>query len=376
MNFAKVDAFVAGQEKRGFPSSDLTIVKDGEVVFHKRYGYANEEKTRETSDRDMYYLYSLSKVSTCVGALRAIERGLISLDDPVAKYIPAFADVKVRRQGGEPTPAETVMTVRHLFTMTGGLNYNLFSPSIRAARDAGITDTLSIVSRIAEEPLDFEPGSSYQYSLCHDVLAAVVEVASGMRFADYQQKEIFDPLGMTDTTYHMNEEQKSRLVDLYRYNGATYTAEKWVGSNGYILGPDYDSGGAGLSSTGLSYARLAAALSNGGVSTDGYVLLKPETVELMQKNQLGDHALKVFGDGRFGGYGWGLCCRTHIRPDISLSPSSPGECGWDSAANAYFLADPRRKVGIVYLTHVLGCNMGYDRYHPVIRDLVYEGLEG
>ena len=377
MDCSKLDAFLSDMETRGIPACDLAVTVEGKPVYRGIYGFADEAKTRQASDRDMYYLYSLSKVALCTGALRALERGLIRLDDPVSDYLPSYRHLMVKRPDGSVTPAERVMTVRHLFAMAGGLDYDLHTPAIRRAREQGKTDTLSIVSLFPEKPLLFEPGTSYEYSLCHDVLAAVVEVASGMRFADYQKREIFDPLGMTETTYHPTPEQNARLSELWRYNDATYTARTETKEHIRIfcIGDEYDSGGAGIVSTASSYLPLIAALSNGGTSADGYPLLRPETVSMLSENQLSPEGTRKFAAGRFAGYGFGLCCRTHLRPDISLSSSSVGEFGWDSAANAYAMMDPIRKIGIQYVTHVLGCTCGYQLFHPAIRNLVYEALE-
>ncbi len=377
MDFSKLDTFLSQMDSRGIPVCDLAVALEGKTVYRGIYGFTDAAKTRPASDRDMYLLYSLSKVATCTGALRALERGLIHLDDPVGDYLPAYRHLTVKRPDGSVTPAENVMTVRHLFSMSGGLDYDLHTPSVNRAREAGPSDTHSVVSLFPEKPLLFEPGTSYEYSLCHDVLAAVVEVASGMRFADYQRREIFEPLGMTDTTYHPMPEQDTRVSELWRYNEENYTAR--VENKAHIrifrIGDDYDSGGAGLVSTASSYLPLISALSNGGTSADGYQVLRPETIKLLAGNQLCPHGTAKFASGRFAGYGFGLCCRTHLRPDISMAPSSVGEFGWDSAANAYALMDPTRKIGILYVTHVLGCVSGYYQFHPAIRRLVYEALE-
>lgn len=377
MDFTKLDAFLSQMEARGIPACDLTVTVEGKPVYRGIYGYADAAKTRPASDRDFYYLYSLSKVATCTGALRALERGFIHLDDPVGDYLPAYRHLMVKRPDGSVTPAENVMTVRHLFSMAGGLDYDMRTPAINHVREHGPTDTVSAVSVFPEKPLLFEPGTSYEYSLCHDVLAAVVEVASGTRFADYQKREIFDPLGMTDTTYHPTEEQMAHLSQLWRYDERTYTSHEEDKNSVRLfhLGPDYDSGGAGVVTTAASYLPLIAALSNGGTAVNGYQLLQPETISLLAENQLCPEGLAKFAAGRFGGYGFGLCCRTHLRPEISLSPSSVGEFGWDSAANAYAMIDPTRKIGILYVTHVLGCVTGYYLYHPAIRGLVYEALD-
>ena len=221
----------------------------------------------------------------------------------------------------------------------------------------------------------FEPGTHYRYSLCHDVLGAVVEVASGMRFSEYLQKNIFDPLGMVDIGFRPNEEQKSRFSAIYSHKAGNRTCKQVPLVNRFILGSDYDSGGAGLFSTVDEYMKLITALSLGGTAKNGYKVLSEESVRMMGENRLSDSCINNFVNTRLYGYGWGLCGRAHTDPVRSMSLSPIGEFGWDGAAAAFSLIDPVNRISLYFGTHVFGCQYAYHIIHPTIRNMVYEALE-
>ncbi|MBQ9761166.1 MAG: beta-lactamase family protein [Clostridia bacterium] len=376
MNFKKLDDFMQKMPERGYPGCELAVAKDGEIVYRTGVGYADAAKTRPVSHRDLYWIFSATKVITCIAAMRLVEEGKLSLDDPVYKYVPEFKNVKVKQADGTLAPAKNEMTVLHLFTMTGGLSYDLKQKELLEARTPNAS-TLDVVRAMAKLPLDFEPGTHFQYSLCHDVLAGVVEVVSGMRFLDYLDMLIFKPIGIKDMGFFPNEEQKSRFVSMYTYNTGFYTATEIPLQNKYTLTPNYDSGGAGLFASVDEYIKIIAVIANGGATKDGYRILRPETIDMMTKNRLCDDALTDFisTHKRLYGYGWGLCGRAHMNDTVSLAKSPVGEFGWDGAANAYVMIDPFNRVAIYFGTEIMNCGYGYRVIHTAIRDLVYEGLE-
>lgn len=376
MNFKKLDQLIDSLPACGIPACDLAVTYRGETVYRHSAGYADAEQTRPVSADDLYYIFSISKITTCVCGMRLVEEGKIGLDDPVSKYLPAYRYLTVKDEKGKIVPAQNVMTIRHLFTMTGGLNYNLKSPSLIRARMNEKPDTLTLVNAIAETPLEFEPGTHYMYSLCHDVLAGVIEVVSGMRFADYVQKTVFDPLGMTRTGYHLPEALKPKLSELYTFRHGVMQPVVAPKTNAYIMTDDYDSGGAGLYSCVDDQIKLMTVLANGGKTADGYSLLKPETIAMMQVGQLPDSARPQFGPTRLYGYSWGLCGRVHVDPVVSHALSPVGEFGWDGAAGAFCLVDPTEQVALYYGTHVMGCHYVYHMVHPKVRDTVYETIHG
>ena len=307
--------------------------------------------------------------------MRLAEEGKLGLDDPVSKYLPAYKDLSVAEPDGTVRPAQCPMTVRHLFSMTGGLDYNFNRPElIQARKENPHITTQEFVSLLPQFPLHFEPGEHFSYSLCHDVLAAVVEVVAGKRFADYVNELIFAPLGMTDTAYHLPPEKAERLTAMYRYVPGLSFSEPVPTNNSYIFSDRYDSGGAGLSSTVDDQIRLFTTLANGGTTADGYRLLKPETVAEMGKGQLCDSARRDFGGTRLFGYSWGLCGRAHLEPTVSLARTAPGEFGWDGAAASFALMDPTNRLAVFFATETFNCQYAYHKIHPLLRDLVCEAL--
>jgi len=361
---------------RGVPGCELAVSYKGETVYRKTVGYADHAMSRPLTGNDISWIFSCSKVITCLGAMRLVEEGKIALDDPVSKYIPEFEHMKIKdRKTGEITDATVPMTVEHLFTMCGGMNYDIAAQPIKEACTVNGSSTLDIVRAMAKVPLSFEPGTHYAYSLCHDVLAGVAEVASGMRFSDYLQKYMFDPLGIKDMGFRPNEEQKTRFCDQFSYKNGTNTALPREFGNVYALSPDYDSGGAGLFSTVDDYLKIMTVIANGGKTADGYSLLRPETIMMLTENRLCDNALNDFAVSRLYGYGWGLCGRVHRDATVSCSKAAVGEFGWDGAAGAFSMADPIKNVALYFGINVFGFVYGYNFVHPHLRNLVYEAIE-
>lgn len=368
MHTDNLNEFIASKE---IPSSDVIIMKDHKILHRFFCGHRDEEKTKEINGNELYWLYSTSKVITCTAAMRLVERGAISIDDPVSKYIPEYAEMKYIDSDKNIRHCEKTMLVRDLFAMRGGLTYNLASPSIKEALSnlEGDADTLTIIRAIAKEPLLFEPGTDFNYSLCHDVLGAVIEVASGMKFSEFLKKEIFEPLGMKDTGFYPNEEQKKRFTDQYRWENNSYV--KVPATCAYSIRYAYESGGAGLFSSVNDYILFADALACHGTAYNGYQLLKPETIELMRSNQ-NDYATIQAKTTSNKGYSYAFGVRTLIsKTDARTDAPIEWEFGWDGAAGAYVSIDPKYHVSAFYAQQVLGHTWVYQEVHPVIRDTKY-----
>jgi len=376
MNFEKLTAYIDSLKNEGIPGSDLIVFKDHECIYRHFTGLRDREKNIPMDGNELYWIYSATKVHTCTAAMQLVEQGLIGLDDPVGKYLPAYNTLSVIENGRVRANWKT-MTVRHLFAMQGGLNYDIESPSIMKAKlySGNKADTLTLVNAMAEEPLSFDPGTNYQYSLCHDVLAAIVEAVSGMKFSEYLKKNLWDKLDMTDIGFTLTEDKKARFATQYQYDEATHTSSLFAlgDKNRYQLTPNYESGGAGLLTSVETYILLSDALACGGVGRTGERILKEETIDLMRTNQQTDNAYKTWQTFNRIGYGYGLGVRTLIDDTHSKSPI--GEFGWDGAACAYTMIDPKNHVSCYYAQQVMGCGYGYYTIHPTIRDLIYEGLE-
>ena len=294
----------------------------------------------------------------------------------------------VKQSDGTVKAAENPITLRHLFTMTSGLNYNCGGPAFAKARvlSHDTMDTRTVVACLAEQPLDFEPGSRWQYSLSHDVLAAVVEVVSGRKFRDYMRDHIFDPLGME--VYYHNEPVQDRMAQLYRYensvetdvvklqSGAVQQSEgrivKTRKSNHLVFGSEYDSGGAGITTSVADYAKFCAALANKGMGLTGNRILAPGTVELMKTNQLTPQLQQNFNWPQYKGYGYGLGVRTMLDRAVGGSNGSIGEFGWAGAAGGAVFIDTDHNLAMFYAHHMLNPQEEY--YLPRVRNVLYKCL--
>ena len=376
MNFSKVKAYLDRLPELGIPFCDVAVTYHGKPVLRHAAGFTDPAGTRRPAESDIHYVFSISKITTCVVAMRLVEAGILDLNAPIRHYLPAFANLQVRLPDGRLQPVQTEPTILHLFTMTAGLNYDLTAKHLLQAAEQPDAGTVEIASALASAPLDFEPGTRFAYSLCHDVLAAVVEDATGERFADHVKRVVFDPLGMKDTGYHVPDKKRARIPSMYDHiNGPMLAREVPATNQKFIFNDNYDSGGAGLYSTVNDQIRLMTVLANGGKTEEGYSLLNPETIYSLGINRLSPQAYATFEPTRLYGYGWGLCCRTHVNLLASTGRSSVGEFGWDGAAGAYALVDPTKQVAIYFGTQLTHGHYLYRMVHPTLRDLVFEALE-
>ncbi len=368
--------FLDSLEEKGIPGCDLVVYHEHKPVFRHMAGFADEAKKRPISEKTTYWLYSATKLITCTAVMQLIEKGSIGLDDPVYEYLPEYKNLMVKTGSGFE-PARNTMTIRHLMTMQSGLNYDLGLPSIQRVlkETAGKATTREVIKALAEEPLDFEPGTRYKYSLSHDVLGAVIEVVSGLRFGEYLMKNIFDPLGMADTGFELTADREANMSEQFEYRPETNTSVRMTSDNCYVLSENYESGGAGLISTVNDYILFLDAMCNGGTSADGYKVLDAGSIDLMRQDQLHEVSKKDFRQLGKIGYSYGLGVRTLVDKEMSRSRSPLGEFGWDGAAGAYALIDTDNRLAIFYAQHVRNCGLAYEKVHPAIRDLTYEMLD-
>lgn len=391
MNFTELKNFMDRLTAWRIPGNAISVWKDGEEVFSYQSGFADLENGIPMTGEEYLNIYSCSKVTTVTAALQLYEKGYFLLDDPLYEFIPEFREMYIRTPEGELRKAENPITLRHLFTMTSGMNYDCDSPAIRQARilTSGKMDTLPVIRAMAREPLSFEPGTSWQYSLSHDVLAAVVEVISGKKFRTYVREQIFDPLDMTRSMYH-NEPVLEQMAQQYRFvdgsgqdpvkqqsavrrdsDGYVENAGKQVS---FVFGSEYDSGGAGITTTVGDYVKLVNALANGGMGHCGERILSAGTVELLKTNQLNAIQREQFNWSQLKGYGYGLGVRTLVDKAASGTTGSVGEFGWGGAAGATVLADTELKLAVFYAHHMLNPQEGY--YQPRLRNVVYQAILG
>ena len=375
MDFSRLTAYIDTLPTVGVPGCDLAVYRDHEQIYRHAAGHRDAEGTQPMRGDETYCLYSCTKVFTTCAAMQLIERGLMNLDDPVAEYLPAYAHLTVK-DGDGVRPAKRVMTVRHLMSMQSGLDYVLDSPALRRAIAELGPDatTRQLVEAKAGDPLLFEPGTDFMYSLSHDALAAVIEVVSGLRFGEYLKQNIFDPLGLHTVGFRLSEADQARLCAQYLFDPEQNRPVLQHGDiNNYRLTPNYESGGAGLYSDVKDYITFADALASGG-SRDGVRLLSPEMMQLWSANQLGPVARRSFDAWNRRGYSYALGVRTWVDTSIA-GRGQIGEFGWDGAAGAWAMIDPVNHLSAYFAMHVRSYGYSYDVIHPTIRDLIYGGLE-
>ncbi|MGG4128614.1 serine hydrolase domain-containing protein [Paenibacillus illinoisensis] len=377
MDFKPLASFIDRITSWRIPWAEVMVIHQNDTVFHYRNGYANLEENTPIADGAIFNLYSMTKIMTCVAALQLVERGHMLLSDPVSDYLPEFAEMNVKKimPNGEVRleKATRAITVRDLFTMTAGFSYDVGAPSIKEAVQStdGKLPTREFAKALAKEPLLFEPGTHWNYSMCHDVLGALIEVVSGRRFGTYLQEEITGPLGMNDTAFDLNDEQQSRLIPQYAYNDELEKAIRMDG-NGFRVGLELESGGAGLLSTVRDYALFLNALTGRGTSPEGVRILSQASVELMRTDHLNEMTRPDYSWDHMGGYGFGLGVRTHISKSESGSLSPHGEFGWSGAAGCMAIIDPDSGLTVMYAQHLLNSQEPYVQRR--LRNVVYSCL--
>ncbi len=322
----------------GIPCSEILVCQNGKEVFYDLRGVRDAEGT-PLRPNEKFNIYSCSKPITCAAALTLLEQGKLSLDDDLCDYIPAFGDVKVKKNGGI-FKAENKIKLRNLFTMTAGLTYDMESAEIARGRadTDGACPTVRMMDYIAEMPLAFDPGDSWNYSLCHDVLAAVVEIVSDKRFGLYVKEKIFDPCGMHESTFLLPEEEVESLPAQYVHSPESGFTEISRAIRRYKPGYLYESGGAGCITTVRDYIKFLEAMRNEKI-------LSRETLDLMYTDHLTDAQRAACWAPV--GYGYGLGVRV---PDATGRRT---DIGWGGAAGSYLALDERNGISLYYAQHVL-----------------------
>lgn len=369
----------------------ILVARDGRVAHLESAGWRDREADLPVTPDTIFRIYSMTKPVTSVAALMLWEEGGFELKDPVARFLPAFADTKVWRSGSvtNPTlePQTTPLALWHLLTHTSGLTYGFLyaHPVDELYRRAGFewgtppgVDLAEACDRLARLPLLFQPGSEWNYSMATDVLGRIVEVVSGQPLDVFFRERIFEPLGMTDTAFWAPPEQQHRLAALYGPTpGSKLIARLDTMGRAAHEPPVFLSGGGGLVSTAADYHRFATMLLRRG-ELDGVRLLGPRTVEYLASNHLpGNADLSVFGrplfaETTFDGVGFGLGVSVTIDPLKAKVPGSFGDYAWGGAASTAFWIDPVEDLSVVFLTQLLPSST-----HPLrsqLRQLVYQAL--
>lgn len=378
MNFDALRGFQEHLTAWKVPGNDCMIRINHENVYRYQSGYANRETGQKMKGDELYFMWSATKPITCALALTLYERGLFHLNDPLYEYLPEYRDVllEVKDENGYTSYVEpkNPILVKHLFNMSAGFAYSFNTQAVQEVKAAtgGRCPTREVVRALAQNPIHFEPGTSWEYSICHDILAGMIEVVAGKPVRQYAKEMIFDPLEMHDTCYNMPEESKlSRMAVQYNFRDDINKAVPTNNTCNYMIGPDFDSGGAGVVSTIEDYMQFADALANGGKAKNGEHILSPATVNLMGTNFLSKEQQESFNKLLYWyiGYGYGLGVRTMVDPVLGGANSPVGEFGWGGAAGAYILIDPSNKLAMVYAHHMLNNQEIY--FHNRLRNVLY-----
>ncbi|HVR28668.1 MAG TPA: serine hydrolase domain-containing protein [Thermoanaerobaculia bacterium] len=367
----------------------LTLVaRDGHVAWVSKLGERDRARHLPMTEDTIFRIYSMSKPITSVALMSLYEEGHFQLDDPVAKLIPEWRDLRVYRGGNHPTwltePCARPMTVRDLLTHTSGLTYGFLErtnldAAYRKLGVGGPEGTLrDMVLALAELPLEFSPGTRWNYSVATDVCGYLVEVFSGDRFDRFLERRIFAPLGMADTGFTVPDDAADRFAASYRRtpDKSLELLDDTEGSP-YRRPRTFFSGGGGLVSTAADYLRFAQMLLSGG-TLDGARILGPRTIALMTQNhlpagqELAALATGAFSETTYDGTGFGLGFWVLLDQVRAHSPSTPGELGWGGMASTVFWIDPAEDLVVLFLTQLTPS--GTFDFRGQLRSIVYGAI--
>lgn len=352
----------------------VTVVhRKGETAFFEALGKADLENNRPMEKDTIFRIYSMTKPITSIALMQLYEQGKFQLSDPVHRFIPKWKNLRVYDSGNKPlmvtTRPERPMQIHDLFTHMSGLTYGFTERTNVDAmyRDAAIGcmdkaprgTVEDMVNDLAEIPLEFSPGSRWNYSVATDVLGHLVELIADMPLDDYFKKYIFEPLNMVDTDFCVPLAKKDRFANCYMRG---YTGEIKLQDNAekshYLKRPKFLSGGGGLVSTASDYLNFSKALLNGG-ALEGSRVIGRKTLEFMATNHipgnkdLGEYAVGRFSESLYEGVGFGLGFSVSLDPTQSKTISSVGEYAWGGAASTAFWVDPVEDMVVVFMTQYM-----------------------
>ena len=369
----------------------LTLVaRRGAVVFSSPLGLRDLERREPMTEDTIFRIYSMTKPITSVALMTFYEEGYFQLDDPVRKFIPEWADLRVYNSGDYPkfvtSRCERPMTVRDLMTHMSGLTYGFMERTNvdSAYRRLGVGNlgtNLSLremIEELAELPLEFSPGTCWNYSVSTDVLGYLIEVFSGKSFAEALRERVLEPLRMRDTGFHVPEGSGDRFAANYdRRPDKTLRLIDDPEKSSYLEPPMFFSGGGGLVSTAADYYRFCQMLLNGG-ELDGTRILGRKTIELMTMNHLPggqdltNLSVGAFSETAYEGNGFGLGFAITLDLATTQGIGSPGDYGWGGAASTIFWIDPAEELIVIFLTQLMPS--GTFNFRGQLKSIVYPAI--
>ncbi|HEY0957437.1 MAG TPA: serine hydrolase domain-containing protein [Roseateles sp.] len=351
----------------------MVVMRDGKPVVFKAYGQQDIENVRPMRTDTIFRIASMTKALTSVAVMMLYEQGHFQLKDPVAKFLPAFANLQVAKADGSTEKARRALTIHDLLTHTAGMSYGA-GPAKAAYEAAGMKDWYLVghdetlaqwTDRLAALPLQGQPGEAFTYGYATDVLGRLVEVVSGQPLDQFIKTRITDPLRMPDTHFFLPPEKRVRLANVYGLEGGQLKLMETAAKSDFINGPrKLFSGGAGLMSTAGDYARFLQMLLNQG-ELEGVRILAPKTVALMTANHLGD---KYRGDAD----GFGLGFWVNVKTGGFKELGSEGAFGWGSAYFPQYTVDPKERLVILLMTQLRPAGGSTLAFR--VRNLTYQAL--
>jgi len=375
-------------DQKRLPGIVTILARHGKVVEERTYGKKDIASGAPMTKDTIFRIYSMSKPVTGVAMMILYEEGKWHSLDPVSKYIPEFAHLKVFKgvdQGGNMILEDPVHppTMRELMTHTAGFTYGFFGSSLidKMYKDQQVLDSKSLqemIDKLAKIPLLYQPGSQWVYSVAMDIQGYIVEKLSGQSLPDFEQQRIFGPLGMKDTGFFVPEEKRNRFATLYSEDQKGELAPPVAGGepSDYATQPTMPSGGAGMVSTAGDYLRFAQMLLNGG-ELDGVRILALATVQLMTSNHLAPSLMT----GEFSispviirpGLGWGYDCAVFSDPPLADEVAGRGTFFWYGAADTWFWIDPANDLIFVGMTQRM-IGPGWPDVEALSQPIVYQAL--
>ena len=366
------------------PGAVALVARGGRLAYLEVVGQRGPgaDAPKMTAD-DIFRIYSMTKPIVSVAALMLMEEGRLLLEAPVARYIPAFANVKVGVEKADAAGNRTLelvnprraMTVQDLLRHTAGLTYGFFGEGLvkKAYQEAAITAGGNITNaqfaeRIAQMPLAYQPGSTWDYSNATDVLGRVIEVVSGQTLYQHLKARLLDPLGMADTSFYVPEPERQARIAEPRDDDRVIGVGALVNNPRQVMA--MESGGGGLVSTANDYARFLMMLRNGG-QLDGRRYLGPRTVEFMTADHLGPAVARTPLYLPGPGYGFGLGVAVRTATGEAPYPSPVGEYYWGGAGGTYMWVDPASDLFVVFM---MQSPRQRTVYRSVLRNLVYAAV--
>ena len=384
---AKVSDFFNNEVATGkIPGAIVLIRQRGKPVYHESFGVQDVETKKPITDQTIFRLFSMTKAITSVAAMALVDEGKLKLDEPVSKYIPSFADVKV---GVEKSAADGTKklelvdpnrppTVLDLMRHTSGITYGFYGDSLvrkayaAANLYAGDFDLAEFAERIAKLPLHNQPGALWQYGHSTDVLARIMEIVSGKSLLEIEKEKLLDPLGMKDTGFFVTDPEKQKLLAQPVPNDSDFQVGR---ENRPEIVKRWQSASGGMVSTMSDFSKFAQMLLDGG-KFEGRTYLSPKAFEMMTTDQIGagsgvERDYFYFpGDGF--GFGLGLAVRTDPGNAKPPPPGSLGELKWDGASGCYFVIDRKQDMFFVLLEQT---PTERQRIQRTLKQLIYQAME-